>query len=270
MRIDRISCIVDMLKANQFCRNQEGAKTMNIKPVILISGAGKGIGRAVVQEIIKRKDQFDHFGGAPKLLITSRTLDDLVSLKQSAENKGISCEVLAIDLGESPEAPVSAAIKKYGRIDFLIHSAGVGTFKPFLEQTKEDLAHTLKTNVIGTFFILQKTYAQMKQQKSGHIICITSVAAEKPFLESSSYCLSKFAQHGLIEVMRLSGHQDGIKITEVKPGAVHTPMWGNAPQSMTEKMMTPEQVAQSIVDAMLIPGLTTVEELKIRPISGDL
>lgn len=256
-----------MINANEFRRNQEGAQTMNNEPVILITGAGKGIGQAVVQEILIRKAQI---GGNPKLLLTARTLSDLTELKTQAAKAQVECEILPLELADSPNAPVDAILKKYGRLDFLIHSAGVGIFKPFLDQTKEDLSHTLRTNVTAMFFLMQRAYAQMKLQKSGHMICITSVAAEKPFLESSSYCLSKYAQHGLIEVMPLSAYQDGIKITEVKPGAVHTPMWGNIPEAMIQKMMTPKQVAQSIVDVMVIPGTTTIEELKLRPNGGFL
>ncbi len=116
---------------------------------------------------------------------------------------------------------------------------------------------------------MQKTYAVMKSQKQGHIVFITSVASEKPFEESSSYCMSKYAQKGLVDVMRLLAYKDGIKITEVKPGAVFTPMWGQVPQDMIQKMMHPKPVAQSIMDAILVPGITTVEELTLRPVMGD-
>ena len=117
--------------------------------------------------------------------------------------------------------------------------------------------------------IARRIYAQMKKQKSGHIVFITSVAADKPFKESAIYCMSKYAQKGLLDVMRIYGYEDQIKITEVKPGAVATPMWGDVPAEMKAKMMPPADIARSILDAILLPSSSSVEEITLRPLQGD-
>ena len=154
-------------------------------------------------------------------------------------------------------------------MDTLIHCAGVGRFKDFLKLTAEDLNFVMKTNVEGTFLLMQATYAQMQKQKSGQIIIITSVAAEKAFKESAVYCMSKFAQRGLIEAMRLYAYKDGIRITEVKPGAAFTPMWGQVPAEMSARMMQASDVGRSIVDALFMPLSASIEEITIRPLHGD-
>lgn len=245
-------------------------------PVILVTGAGKGIGHAVVQGLIQRKTQFHH----PRLLLTSRTSSDLENLQSLAHSNGLKCEILPLELSSDPTLPIQKAITLWGRLDSVIHSAGVGRFGDFLELTREDLEFTLKTNVEASFLFLQAAYAQLKKQKTGSasihpdfkgdLVWITSVAAERPFEQSAIYCMSKFAQRGLIDVMRLYGRKDGIRILEVRPGATFTPMWGKVPDEVIPQMSHPDDVAASILDSLLIHPRSTIETLTLRPLHGDL
>ena len=245
-------------------------------PVILITGAGKGIGKAIVENIIHRKEAL----GSPRLVLTSRTSSDLKALQSLAEKAGLACDSLPLDLANDPTLPVTHTVQKFGRLDQVIHSAGVGRFGNFLELTREDLEFTMKTNVEACFLFMQAAYAQMSKQSPksdskisshrGDLVFITSVAAEKPFEHSSIYCMSKYAQRGLIESMRLYARKDGIRIIDVKPGAVLTPMWGEVTPDMIPKMMQAEDIAQIIIDALLIHPRASVEEILIRPMGGDL
>ena len=110
----------------------------------------------------------------------------------------------------------------------------------------------------------------MEQNKSGHIFFITSIAAETAFKSSSIYCMSKFAQKGLVETMRLYAKECNVRITNVMPGAVYTPMWGEVPDPMKSVMMMPEDISASIVNAYFLPQRTSVEELVLRPVCGDI
>ena len=247
-------------------------------PVILITGAGKGIGKSTVEAIIQRKSAFF----MPKLVLTARTEGDLIPLQAMAKAEGMDCEILSIDLASAPTAPVKLAVQKFGRLDQVVHSAGVGRFGSFLRLTREDLEFTMKTNVEATFLLFQAAFAEIKKQSvlnpsrhpnvnyKGDLLLITSVAAEIPFEQSSIYCMSKFAQRGLLEVLRLYGRKEGIRIMDVKPGATLTPMWGEVSTDMESKMMKAEDVAASIVDALLIHPRSSIEEIIIRPIAGDL
>jgi sepiapterin reductase len=235
-------------------------------PIILITGAGKGIGEAVVRGLIRMKDAFQE----PKLILTARTAADLDRLKKECADAGVSCDAVAMDLVDSPTATVELALQKYGRINILIHSAGVGRFDDFLTLTADDLTFVMRTNVEASFLLMQKTYAQMQKQKFGDIVWITSVAAEKPFEQSAIYCMSKYAQKGLIDVMRLYGYKDHVRIVEVKPGATFTPMWGEIPADMKSRMMEASDIASPILNALLLPFRASVEEILIRPVAGDI
>lgn len=243
-------------------------------PVIFITGAGKGIGEACVQQLFDRVAR-SHSGTAPsrfspRLFLTSRTKADLDRLESEARAHGLEVMSLACDLADQPTAALEACLKLYGRVDVVLHCAGVGRFGDFLSLTAEDLRYTMKTNVDASFELMQAVYRQMRAQKGGLIEWITSVAAEKPFEQSAVYCMSKYAQQGLIEVMRLYARADNIRIVEIKPGAAFTPMWGEVPPEMRARMMDAADVAQSMIDAIFIPARTVVEAITIRPTGGDL
>lgn len=242
-------------------------------PVFLITGAGKGLGRSIAEAILG--DPARH--GNPRLLLTSRTGRDLVSLRELAP-PGVHVEVLPLELSVDPVGPVRLAVEKFGRIDAVLHCAGVGRFGDFLELTRDDLESTMQTNVEASFLFMQGAYAQMKSQSFAHpgikhrgdLVWITSVAAVRPFEQSAIYCMSKYAQRGLIEVMRLYGRRDGIRILDIRPGAALTPMWGDVDPATASTMMRARDVAQAILDALLINPRASVEEIVIRPIGGDL
>ena len=149
-------------------------------PVILITGAGKGIGEALVLRILSLHKESRALT-RPRLILTSRTKKDLVRLEKLCALAKVECAILPLDLVEDPTLPLDTAIKKFGRLDVLLHSAGVGRFGNFLSLSKEDLDYVMKTNVEASFLLMQATYRQMKKQKSGYIQWITSLAAERPF-----------------------------------------------------------------------------------------
>lgn len=240
--------------------------------VILVTGAGKGIGRAVAEGLAARA----RATRIPvRLLLAARTQADLDALAAQLQGDWVECAVAAGDLAEAPLLPLEACLTRFGRLDALVHCAGVGRFKEFLEQTPEDLEFTVRTNITATFLLLQQAYAAMKAQAPrggmrGQIQVVTSIAAEQPFAQSSTYCLSKYAQRGLLDVMRLYGRQDGIRILEVRPGAAYTPMWGEMPPDQVARMMTAEDIAQPMVDALALSARASIDNITLRPLHGDL
>jgi sepiapterin reductase len=240
--------------------------------VILVTGAGKGIGEAFVLNILGKNNEFPGL----KLFLTSRTEADLAKLTALAMHAQVQCETLVADLAETPLAAFHACIKTYGRVDALIHCAGVGRFGSFLDLTEDDLQYVMKTNVRASFLLMQAVYAQMKNQSlpengmRGQIQWVTSVAAEKPFEQSSIYCMSKYAQRGLIDVMREYARKDRIRILDIKPGATYTPMWGEVSDEQQKKMMGPNDIAIPMIAALLLSPRASLEVLTLRPIEGDL
>jgi len=241
-----------------------------MKHTIIITGAGKGIGRAIALEFSRAASLNPSF--EPLLVLISRTGSDLESLAAECDSQGVRTACIQADIADiqSLDPLVEGIMKRHGSIDCLINNAGVGRFGPFTELTEEDYQYTMDINLKGTFFLTQKVFPILEANRSGHIFFITSVAAEKAYPSSSLYSMSKYAQKGLVEAMRLYAVKCGVRITNVMPGAALTPMWGEIDEAMKDLMMMPEDIARPIVEAYLLPRRTSVEEIVIRPVGGDI
>ncbi len=241
-----------------------------MKQVIIITGAGKGIGKAIALDFARATGT--QAGFDPVLILVSRTLADLESVAAECRSYGAEADIFQANIADTLQIDllVSSTLERYGTIDCLVNNAGVGRFKPLAELTEEDFDYTMSINLKGTFFLTQRVFAVMEEKRSGHIFFITSIAAETAFKSSSVYCMSKFGQKGLVEAMRLYAKTCNVRITNVMPGAVCTPMWGEVPDNMKSLMMMPEDISQPVVNAYFMPQRTSVEELVLRPVSGDI
>ncbi len=241
-----------------------------MKQVIIITGAGKGIGKAIALDFARATGT--QAGFDPVLILVSRTLADLESVAAECRSYGAEADIFQANIADTLQIDllVSSTLERYGTIDCLVNNAGVGRFKPLAELTEEDFDYTMSINLKGTFFLTQRVFAVMEEKRSGHIFFITSIAAETAFKSSSVYCMSKFGQKGLVEAMRLYAKTCNVRITNVMPGAVCTPMWGEVPDNMKSLMMMPEDISQPVVNAYFMSQRTSVEELVLRPVSGDI
>ncbi len=241
-----------------------------MKKIIMITGAGKGIGRAIALDFAKAAGHGNNVEA--HLVLASRTQSDLESIASECKSYGASTDIFPMDISDSASISrlVAETLRLHGTIDCLVNNAGVGRFKPLSELTEEDLDYTMATNVKGTFLLTQKVFAVMEANRSGHIFFITSIAAETAFPSSAIYSMSKFAQKGLVEAVRLYAKGCNVRVTNVMPGAVYTPMWGEVPETMKAVMMMAEDISGPIVNAYLLPERTSVEELVFRPVSGDI
>jgi len=241
-----------------------------MKHIILVTGAGKGIGRAIALEFARAIRHHPDF--EPVLVLCSRTPADLEAISLECRAEGALTDTVTADLADMAGVRRLTAhiAESYDRIDCLVNNAGVGRFGALGDLTEEDFDYTMDTNLKGTFFLTQALFTMMERQHSGHIFFITSVAATKAFKHSSLYCMSKFGQRGLVETLRLYARKCNVRITDVQPGAAMTPMWGEVNDEMQSLMMMPEDIAAPVVQAYLQPARTTVEEIVLRPTSGDL
>src|SRR5437899_3508183 len=139
----------------------------NKRLVAIVTGASSGMGLGITRALLER---------GYRVVANSRTISQSRELKPSAD-----LVLVDGDIGKKETAVkvVDAALKHFDRIDLLVNNAGIYMPKPFTEYTPEDFETMIGTNVAGYFFVTQQVVAQMRKQKSGHIVSISAIVAEQ-------------------------------------------------------------------------------------------
>jgi 3-oxoacyl-[acyl-carrier protein] reductase len=224
------------------------------KPVALITGASRGIGRGIAIELAK---QGWDLAGLSRVFDPDNTTSGLFEVKQRTEEAGADFLPLQGDVTSlaDHEHIVQLLLEKYGRVDLLVNNAGVTPEKQLdiLEATGGSFDRVLNVNLRGPFFLTQRVALQMiAQSKNGaekkpSIIFITSIAARIPSPARAEYCLSKagLSMAAAVFAERLIEH--GINVYEVRPGT--NPAAVDAEKSPPE---LPESVGKTI--AALVSG----------------
>jgi NAD(P)-dependent dehydrogenase (short-subunit alcohol dehydrogenase family) len=213
------------------------------QPAAIVTGASSGIGLGITQALIER---------GYRVVANSRTITKSKDLKPSA-----NLVLVDGDIGKKDAAitVAEAAIKHFGRIDLLVNNAGIYLPKPFTEYTPEDFALMIGTNVAGYFFITQQVVAQMKKQKSGHIVGISTALTDQPLASApiSLPVLTKSTIPAFSRALAMEYVAHGIRANTISPGVVDTPMHANDDHEFLKKLHPIPRLVQisEIVDALL-------------------
>jgi 3-oxoacyl-[acyl-carrier protein] reductase len=204
---------------------------MSERPVAVVTGASRGIGRAIALELSMAG--YD-IVGISRTLETTKIKKGLDELKPLIEANGTSFLPLHADIGdvETHSRLISEIEKAFGRIDILVNNAGVAPLKRLdvLETTTESFDRMLSINLRGPFFFTQVVSRQMLEKreiiKDYHpkIIFITSISAEVSSLNRAGYCISKSGLSMAARVFALRLAESGINVYEIRPGVVQTDM----------------------------------------------
>jgi NAD(P)-dependent dehydrogenase (short-subunit alcohol dehydrogenase family) len=150
---------------------------------------------------------------------------------------------------------VDAAIKHSNRIDLLVNNVGIYIRKPFTDYTQADFELMIYTNVAGYFFITQKVVTQMRKQKSGHIIDISTVLVDQPLAGSmiTLPVLTKSTIPAFNRALAMEFLADGIRVNTISPYVVDTPMHANDDHEILKKLQPIPRLVQisEIIDALL-------------------
>ena len=226
---------------------------------ILITGAGRGIGRAIACRLA------DH---GRLLLLHGRDRKALEETARLADVKGASTLIVPSDL--STPAGVDAIVAAVGDqpLKVLVNNAGVAYVAPFENITLEQWQTTLAVNVTAPFLLMQRLLARLAPGAA--IVNILSVAATTAFPNWSSYCMSKFALDGFTRAVREELRPRGIRVINIYPAATATGMWdGISGEWSAEAMMPPEEVAEAVAYGICRPASVLVEIIHVGHISGN-
>lgn len=234
--------------------------------VALVTGGGSGIGRAVCHRLARAGAAVavaDHHAGRAQA----------VREEIAAFAAGPPPVALVGDVRQEADAERLAqeTILAFSRIDALVHSAGVlrlpGAGPRLLHQmSKEECDLVIDTNLKGTFLVNRAVLPSMIQQRSGHIVNLSSTSGRIGRAFDSVYCASKFGVMGLTESLAAEVKQFGIKVSVVLPDAVDTPLWEqNGPIPAPDASLPPDRVAGVIEYLLAMPEDVILDNVVILP-----
>lgn len=208
----------------------------------LITGAGKGIGKAIALALAAE---------GTNVILLARTAADLEKTAAEAQAFGVKTLTLTADIADinSVNLAVEKALAEFKTIDILINNAGVGKFGKFLDLTPEEFENIIRVNLMGVYYTTRAVLPGMIEQQSGDIVNISSTAGLKGAALTSAYSASKFAVLGLTESLMQEVRKHNIRVTALTPSTVATDMAKdlNLTDGNPDKVMQSEDVAELIV-----------------------
>ncbi|MFB9076965.1 3-ketoacyl-ACP reductase [Flavobacterium procerum] len=211
----------------------------------LITGAGKGIGKAVAIALAKE---------GVNLILVSRTQTDIEQLADEASNLGVKALALAADVSDinSINKAVEKALAEFKSIDILINSAGIASFGKFLELEPEAWERIIQVNLMGTYYTTRAVIPNMIERQTGDIINISSTAGLNGNALTSAYSASKFAVLGLTDSLMQEMRKHNIRVSALTPSTVATDMAKdlNLTDGNPDKVMQAEDMAELIVSQL--------------------
>ena len=187
--------------------------------VALITGAGRGIGRAIAGAFAAE--------GA-KLTLAARTRAELDETARIVENAGAETLVVLVDVTDESDvkAMVDQTIARFQTIDILVNSAGIaGPVGPVQANDVSEWVRTVQVNLIGSFLCCHAVLPVMLRQDRGRIVNLSGAGATNAWRDMSAYCSSKAAVVRLTETMSLELTETNVRVNVLGPGSVHTRMW---------------------------------------------
>lgn len=230
--------------------------------VAIITGAGRGIGRATAVELARR---------GWNVVAVSRTEADLEAL---VESLGSTAFAVTADVTDSAalERVVKTTIDRLGRLDALVNNAGLAPMVPFEETDEATFGRVIEVNLTAAFMLSRRAWPHLKSIGGGTIVNLSSLSAIDPFPGLSAYAAAKAGLEGLTVALAKEGAEHGIRCLAVSPGAVETEMFRALPgmaDMPAEALLSPEEVAHVIADCLTGPlHYASGEMIRLRKSRG--
>lgn len=210
--------------------------------VALITGAGRGIGRATAAAFAR---EGIHVG------LVGRTLENLQRVAEELKQYDVKVAIVAANVSDldSITTAVESIRRQLGAIDILVNNAGISKFGNFMDLTPEEWTNIIDVNVKGVYYTTRAVLPEMIERKTGDIINISSTAGQKGAPVTSAYSASKAAVIGLSESLMLEVRKQNIRVTTLTPSTVATDMAVelNLTDGNPDKVMQAEDLADLMV-----------------------
>ena len=232
--------------------------------VVVITGASSGLGEATARALAKN--------GA-RLVLGARRIEHLQALAQELALDNEAAVKTDVTKYEQVTHLIDHAVRMHGRIDVILNNAGLMPLSPLERRKVDDWDRMIDVNLKGVLYGIAAALPHMKEQKSGHIINVSSVAGHKVRPGNVVYAATKTAVRVISEGLRQEVKPYNIRTTIISPGAVATEL----PDSITERDVSeivrktyqiaipPESFASTVLFAMSQPDDVDINEILYRP-----
>ena len=182
--------------------------------VVIITGASSGVGEATARRL---------GASGAKLMLAARREDRLKDLVAAIEKTGGTVAYRVTDVADRAQvqALAEATLETYGRIDVLVNNAALMPASPLDQIKVDEWDQMIDVNIKGVLYGIAAVLGTMRQQKSGHVINLSSIAGHKVVPGAAVYCATKYAVRAISEGLRLESNGE-IRSTIISPGAIAT------------------------------------------------
>ncbi|HEX4607511.1 MAG TPA: SDR family oxidoreductase [Urbifossiella sp.] len=231
--------------------------------VAVVTGGGSGVGKATALLFLKE--------GA-RVVIAGRDAAKLAAVAAEA-NAGDNLRTVPTDVADAAACQklIDAATQAFGRVDILVNNAGTNIkARTLRELTPESWDMMIGANLHGAFYCTKAVLDQMFARKDGVIVNVVSVAGKRANpLGGAAYVAGKFGMGGLGMVLSNEEKDSGVRVSNVYPGEIDTPILSARPRPVTEEqralILKPEDVADAILFVATLPPRVSIPELVIKP-----
>lgn len=222
-------------------------------PVSVVTGASRGIGRAIAMRLARTH----------RVVGVGRDRAALAQVVDDIAGSGGEAEALPLDVTDAD----AVARGLSGRaVDVLVHNAGVGVMKPLLELTPAEWQRMMDVNVNALYHVTRALLPGMVERGRGHVVIIGSIAGRSAFVGGAGYATTKHAVMGFAENLMLEVRDAGVKVSVVSPGSVATGFSGHVGPKASAQLR-PEDVAAAVMSVVDTPPEVLVHRVEVRVLS---
>ena len=232
--------------------------------VAVVTGAGRGIGRAIALALARE--------GA-RVALAARSNGELAAVAHELGQAGATTVAVPTDVRQeaSLEALVGRILGEWHQVDVLVNAAGVAAFAPVTDSKLDDWDQMLAVNLRGAVLACRAVLPAMIARKQGTIISVGSVVTSRALPGSAAYTASKYGLLGFSRVLAEEMRPHGVRVGVISAGATDTPLWDAMPGAPPrERMLRADQVAEAALLMAALGPNATLEEVSLLPAGGIL
>ena len=226
--------------------------------VALVTGASRGIGRAIVERFVRE---------GVTVIACARGQVGLDELREALPQ--IECHACDMRDDAAVDALAREVLAKHGAVDLLVNNAGAYRPGQIASEDDDALLDMLQANLFGAYRLTKRLLPAMVERRSGMVLNVCSTASIAAYPNGGSYSIAKHALYGFSRNLREEMKPHGVRVVALLPGATLTASWDGVPLP-PERMMPAEDVADMAWAAWSLSARTVVEDIVMRPQLGDI